>query len=275
METTNVQIVGRDNSGYIQTADTQTVNRALFGSSGTLTGLNIYQIIPKVKQLVFSGQSSVQNGILGGGYTSFNGTGTNMCTQLISANNWGITQPKTFYIYTSMNEKIYYEYIDTLGNERTAMIDVSAYLWNVLPLQTGFTQQMVGINNFRLANSISSPQEIYIATSSSTTNAIYSACYNGYRAGILTCPANAVMYITDITISASVRINFGVFKYDAITGARQSIFYMNVNITQYTITAGSDGCIGGYIYPGEAIVMGLLDPAFTIATANVVIKYLS
>ncbi len=280
METQNLQIVGRDNSGYIQTVDVQKVGNTLFGGSGTVTGFNIYQIMPKVKQLVFSGQSGTQNGILAGGYSGYNSDWRSewTCTQTVGANNWGITQPKTFYVLADNGLKtIFYEYIDTLGNERTASFDIPTLgAWYTLPLQTGFTQQMVGINRFRLSSSMANESEkIIIATSFSANNGIYSAFYNGYRAGVLTCPANAIMYITNITFYASAQTNFGIYKYDAITGARKSIFYMNINVTQYTITAGPDGSIGGYIYPGEAVVMSTLKAIFTVAHANVVIKYLS
>ncbi len=289
MEMQNLQLVVRDNSGYIQKVDVQKVDKSLFGGNGTLTGLNIYQIMPKVKQLVFSGQSGTQNGILGGGYTNFNSgwVTSTTCSVTVGGYEWGISRPKTFYIKAVTGLKtIYYEYIDTLGNERTMSYAIPTLdVWYPLPLQTGFTQEMVGINNFRLSSSMANEQEQlyisgYLSAIASENNSLYSACYNGYRAGVLTCPANAIMFITNITIYAGLTIfapttTFGIYKYDAVTGARKSLFYMNINVMQYTITPGHDGTIGGYIYPGEAVVMSTLKAVFTVAHATVVIKYLS
>ncbi len=270
METTNLQIVGRDNSGYIQTVDVQSVDKRLFGGNGTLTGINIYQIQPKVKQLVLSGQSGTSNTIIGYGALSMDTL-------------WGISKPKTFYAsinYPGTRKIIYYDYIDVCGNERSMSFDVSASTtatntWYEMPLQTGFTQSIAGINNFRLGSNTNVNDVIIISTTTGDAGSPYSMSYKFSYTGVLTCPNNAIMYITNISTYCSARCNFAIYKYDAITGARKGIFYMNINITQYTISAGADGCIGGYIYPGEAIAMVDLDNIYITAFANVVIKYLS
>lgn len=265
MNNVNLQIAGRDNSGVLQTATVATVDKTLFGSNGTLTGLNVYQIIPMVKQYVMSGACSTQDGVC-----SIEGSQI-----LISRYDWGISQPKSFSLITNLlnpnPNTLYYDAVDSLGNENT---------YSVVTLPSGTSLITLGsfasINNVRLPAGLS--DEIVTI---SYGGSISQMAYNFYYNPVITCPNNAIMFVSNITvnrISNNASVIF-LYKYDAITGARKLVFRNRVFDAVGHFESSSDGSIGGYMYPGESILMasGTVDGTGVpniIAYANVVIKYL-
>jgi hypothetical protein len=278
METTSVQIVGRDSDGGINSVDMQTIDGKFFDVSGQLTGLkltglNIYQIMPKVKQLVMSGTSvSRANNMLGG--TSAN--------QLFYDASGGIARPPTrFFAYGTLLPPalpitLGYDYVDHTGAEKTASV-----LFTVsgrVELTTG----IAGINNVNLSRSLTniltSNERFYISISGDTTGtkAMFDTGYNYYYNNMITCPNNAVMYVTNISLDmTSNSQGIALLKFDSIIGTSSVIWQMSFPGVTYNICAGGDGSLGGYMYPGEAVAMCTTNLANTItAYANVVIKYL-
>jgi hypothetical protein len=267
MDALNLQIVARDNSGILQDAATvTTVDKTLFGSSGTFVGLNVYQIIPKVKQYVMGGVCSTQNGVC-----SVEGSQIS-----ISRYDWGISTPKSFSILStdlinSNPNTLYYDAVDSNGNENT-------YSVVTLPSGTNLTElgSFASINNVRLPAGLGTGR-INIIYGGNIASMTYDTYYNP----VITCPNNAIMFVSSITvnrISNNASVIF-LYKYDAITGARKLVFRSRVYDPVGHFESGSDGSIGGYMYPGESILMasGTVTGTGTpniIAYANVVIKYL-
>ncbi len=259
---------------YIHNSQT-TLNNTLFGGSSYKNGLNVYQIMPKVKQLVMSGISNVSDGILAG-----------ISGQTIDATiNFGIQNPKFWFVNmdaASTAKTIYYDYVNANGEECSASVLAPVGItWTQLPLQSGTTAEIVSINNYRLSGSLTTNDILYVchaanlASANITTTMYYANYYNNYTS-LITCPNNCIMYITNIHGYSGGINNFQVIKYDSITGARKQIFYQGIGGSgQFNISAGNDGCIGGYITGGESIHMGISSAQSTYAFANVIIKYLS
>jgi hypothetical protein len=248
-----------------------TVDKTLFGAaSGTYSGINMYPIQPKVKQLVMSGSTATANGILGG----------HNSTQTISNVNWGITQPKTFYITMnagSAQRTFYYDYVDTNGNERTMGYTIPTPItnWYALPLQTGFTEQMVGINNVRVTASLTTADAYFISNTQSIANTVCSGTYGRNFNAVITIPNNAIGYVSNVFMYNAVASNFNLFKYDNQSGARKNIYYYNTAFATNHMASGYEGALGGILQPGEAVLGGNENSNSMVVFANVVIKYLS
>jgi hypothetical protein len=271
--TSKVQIVGTDNSGIFQTVDVQTVDKTLFGYNGEVTGLNMYQIIPKVKQLVMSGKCDIiTNRIYGGDITTLS----------ISSNIWGaLSAYKTFYAYSDAGPvTIYYDYVDQDANEKSGQIDVSFRTWKQ------FTEiNIAGINKVRTSRRLTTSDQISITVG--VTGRAYAiffsspgSIYNSYLNSVITCPNNAIMYVTNISTLSSTQseIDLCIMRYQGNTGVTDTIFATALSGWTNHIAAGSDGTLGGYMYPGDAILMYTTynsSGTTNWAYANVVIKYLS
>jgi hypothetical protein len=254
---------------YVRNPST-TVNNSLFGGTGTTTGINMYSQPVKQKQLVMSGTTASVNGILGGQGSS----------QTISNVDWGITKPKTFYISMASGgtaKTFYYDYIDTNGNERTGTYTIPTPItnWYALPLQTGFTEQMVGINSVRVSSTLTTNDTYYISNTQSTANTVCSGSYGRTYNAVITIPNNAYAYVSNSMMSNAVANFFNFWKYDAITGARKNIFYYPTSFAINHAVAGCDGSLGGILQAGEAVLGGIEAGSNMVLFANVVIKYLS
>jgi hypothetical protein len=250
---------------------TTTVDKTLFGaSSGTYTGINMYPVQPKVKQLVISGTTTAVNGIVGGQGS----------TQTISNVNWGITQSKTFYISMlagGAQRTFYYDYVDTNGNEHTMNYTIPTPItnWYALPLKTGETSLMVGINSVRVTASLTVNDFYYISNTQSTATAVCSGQYGRTYNAIITIPNNAIGYVSNLMMSNATANFFNLWKYDNQTGARKNIFYYPTVFAINHASAGCDGSLGGYLQPGEAVLGGIESGSNLVLFGNVVIKYLS
>jgi hypothetical protein len=247
------------------------VDNTLFGAvNGSYSGINMYPVQPKVKQLVISGTTASVNGILGGQGS----------TQTISNVDWGITKPKTFYISMAAGgiaRTFYYDYIDTNGNERTMGYTIPTPItnWYALPLQTGFTEQMVGINNVRVTATLTINDTYYISNTQSTANTVCSGSYGRNYNAVITIPNNAIGYVSNLMMSNATANFFNLWKYDNQSGARKNIFYYPTSFAINHAVAGCDGSLGGYLQPGEAVLGGIEAGSNMVLFGNVVIKYLS
>jgi hypothetical protein len=259
---------------YINNAST-TVDRTIFGATGataginTNTGINTYSIPIKQKQLVMSGSTGTSNGVLAGANSTFT----------IASTDWGITKPKTFSIFMTTGSVIktfFYDYVDTNGNERTGTLTpTTVNAWHQLPLQTGFTEQMVGINSVRVSASLLADDVYYIAYNASIATAVASGTFSRTFCGIITIPNNAIGYVSNFTVFNGIASNFNLHKCDAITGARKNIYYYNTPFSTNHAPAGFEGALGGILRPGEAVFSANENANTMVMFANVVIKYLS
>ncbi len=196
METTNLKISTRDNSGYIQTVDVQKVDNSFVGGNGTLTGINIYQIQPKIKTLFYSAYSNdgIANRLLSsGGSINF------------STYNWGLgmSLAKNYWAYsTAYNRTIYYDYIDPSGNEGSHSMSLVANQYTLLKMSND-SSFFACINNFTVQPNVSGDYPVYISLSPSTINAIGAINYHRCHNGALMCPNNAIMTIDSIHINVN------------------------------------------------------------------------
>jgi hypothetical protein len=89
------------------------------------------------------------------------------------------------------------------------------------------------------------------------------------------------MYVSNITTFLgfpNVQGNILLLKFDGSTGASKVVFRTVLWRTSDTFSAGPDGSIGGYMYPGDAVAMASTSSnkeTYIHAFANVIIKYLS
>ena len=259
---------------YINNAST-TVNRTIFGATGataginTNTGINTYSIPIKQKQLVISGSTGTSKGVLAGANSTFT----------IGVADWGITKPKIFSIFmnaTSVAKTFFYDYVDTKGNERTGTLTVpTVNAWHQLPLQSGFTEQMVGINNVRVSASLLENDAYFIAFNADLANTVCSGIFGRTYNAVITIPNNAIGYVSNVMMSNAANNYFNLWKYDAITGARSNIFYYPTVITVNHAAAGYEGSLGGLLKPGEAVLGSIESASNMVLFGNVVIKYLS
>ena len=177
---------------------------------------------------------------------------------------------------TSVAKTFYYDYVDTNGNERTGTFTVpTVNAWHQLPLQTGFTEQMVGINSVRVSTSLSATDSYQIAFNATFANTINSGERGRYYNAVITIPNNAYGYVSNAMMTNSTANWFNFWKYDAITGARRNIFYQPTSFVTQSAVAGYGGSIGGILNAGEAVLAGCESSSNIVYFGNVVIKYLS
>ncbi len=250
METTNIQIVGRDSSGSFSSADIQKIDKAFFNSSGTLTGLNVYQIQPKIKALHFHGFTSVQNNLLSPVYN----------TNGYNSYNWGLgnTLAKSYWVHAqSFARTIYYEYIDTCGNERSSQMNVSAGVITPLKLAGNIDSSFACINKVKVSPVINGDFGVRVvhSTSDISNNTAVFLSYNTEMYLALMCPNNAIMKVDSMCIMAYATIDIVIYKHKS-DGTRTAVGYYKAQNNNYTFcTADKDGSLCGYFYPGETITM--------------------
>ncbi len=261
METTNVQIVGRDSSGSFSAADIQKIDKSFFNSSVTLAGFNIYQIQPKIKTFIYNAYAeSVNDSLL-----TASGNNVNYSTY-----NWGLGSAlkKTYSIYSSdFARRAYYDYIDQSGNEKSSFMDVSANL------NTFFKEGNIAcINNFRVTPNVNG-NAVYFTIATSVDIAKIS--YNGYYNAAIMCPNNAIMRIENMTVYTNQRNTFTIYKNDP-NGLRSAQAMYGLTGTN-NMTTNSVGSLAGYYYPGETLTMsntaGGNNTGNVYVYARVMIKY--
>jgi hypothetical protein len=216
------------------------------------TGLNVYQIYPKIKSLALTGLNNITTAD-----TLMAGQNSNIG---VNAYQWGkINANKSYWLYTPLNANvrtISYNYINSLGNEATGT--ATGIVNSYVPLQSN----IVCLNNFTVSGgvSITSTDALYItlAGSGGTNLAVCSLVavrYNMNNA-IFTVPNNAIALITSI---------------DALLGTSNEYYYMNVwdangnrsvpnvtynyssNVNNYRASGGDYGCIGRILTAGETV----------------------
>jgi hypothetical protein len=258
----------RDSSGTVQTFDDTTNG-----------GLNIYQIIPKVKQLVMSGECPA----FAPAYSAFTGSTVFGGAKTIDQVTWGMSNNinnNLFFVKGFINSpvKLYYNYIDYgkknyVNNESTAEIniDISGFSYIMLTNNT-----IVGINDVRLSRRLGTTETVRISNIQDLSNNIIEYTSRYYHHSIITCPNNAIMFVSNINANGPQN-DIALAKYEANTGVRTTIFRHNLFNASHHFTAGYGGCLGCYMYPGDAVLMFSINNflASSVAYANVVIKYLS
>jgi hypothetical protein len=240
-----------------------TTNTTISGYTGL--GLNMYQILPKMKNyaMVGSNNYALADAILAG----------QGCTFTVSSYAWGKANAnKSFWLYTPPTgnvRTISYNYINASGDEITATATgiTNAYV----ALQTN----IVGVNNFTITGNVqlTATDGLYITLANTGTVTLSVASMRDVRFynnnAIFTVPNNAIAMITNI---------------DAIIGTANDFFYMNVwdangnrttpwvgtmfqnttiNVSNYRAGSGEYGCIGRVLLAGETVAFTSLQTTST------------
>ena len=208
-------LVGKNGVNYVNLSATSAgyLNTNITNSSTTndysQTGINMYQILPKVKSYAITGLNNITTAD-----TLMAGSGSNIG---INAYQWGkINANKSYWLYTPTGaniRSITYNYIDSAGNDATGT--ATGIVNSYVALQSN----IVCLNNFSVSGSVSitSTDALYITLANSGTTTLSVCSLNNVRYNmnnaIFTVPNNAIALITSI---------------DAVLGTANEYYYMNV-----------------------------------------------
>jgi hypothetical protein len=252
-----------------------TTNTTLSTIDGKLTtttndystvGLNVYQILPKVKQYTFGGidNNATAYRLIGGNSTSGN--------IAIDTMSFGLANPRVYYATTTIgtpNTNLYIDYIDNSGNliEDAGPYAIVATLATTLPTMIG------GPIKFRTSTTIgsiaNSSHSVYISAinGGDTTRVLGHLSIANYGIAIFTIPSGYIGYITNITAAFSTAGSLLMVKWNS-AGIRQIAYKCNVeNTLNISISAGYDGMIGGIFTAGESIGF-----SHNLATTNKIVQ---
>lgn len=235
-------------SAYVQ--NDSTTNNIVSGFTNGNVGLNVYQIVPKIKSYAMAGANGIPTAptdvILGGAGTSL----------LITGIQFGLQNPRTYYFNSAVAERVIkYTYVDSSGNEQTTTQTCTvANKWYPTPLA-------IGINEFNITGTnvnFGSSDTIYLNTTNSGNTylgSIYSTRYQ-YN-GLFTCPNNAIAMITSIDGLCSTSVDLYYMNIWDASGNR-SVPYLYVcntgTINNFKTAGGGEyGCIGRIIKAGESV----------------------
>jgi hypothetical protein len=280
-----VSLFGDKNQLDVKDNDTNTtlisMNDKLYTTTNnnSIVGLNMYQILPKIKTYTQAGRfTNTTNGLMGG----------NNSTQTFTSLNWGKSNGKTFY--ASMNgtsRTLSYEYVDIDGNTGVNTVVAPTTGWSsALTLEGGVSGvgKIVSINKWFSATSLGTSDTVFFThavppATPTSANTIAGGEYGDYYCGVMTVPNNCIMYITNVFSSISgAGVLLWLVKWDAITGARTTVWnYVapsagSLNLSASGATEGAT--IGGFFYAGESFGWGRSLSASNDLCATVVCRTL-
>jgi hypothetical protein len=241
-----------------------------------VVGLNMYQILPKIKTYTQAGRFTTSTNALFGGNNS---------NQTFTSLNWGKSNGKTFY--ASMNttsRTLSYEYVDIDGNSGVNTVVAPTTGWSsALTLQGGASGvgKIVSINKWFSTTSLGTSDTVFFThavppTTPNSANTISGGEYGDYYNGVMTVPNNCIMYITNVFSYNNGLNDLWLVKWDAITGARitvwNSVSLSNINLSASGATEGAT--IGGFFYAGESFGWGKNGATANNINATVVCRFL-
>lgn len=217
-------------------------------------GLNMYQIMPKIKNITMYGYNNTANANL------FLAGTFNTMTLTSFTSFWGKANTKTFYLYTSGTaaRTIKYYYIDANGDEKT---DTATGVANGYVL---LKSNIVGVNSFEYTggNAVfdnNDSSHIVIGNTSTYTTAVCSK-YN-WRQDLQNCiytvPNGCIALVN--TIDGAVNIANDIFNLNVwdVNGNRSVVwsgyFYAATTSNARTAGGGEYGCFGRIFTAGETI----------------------
>jgi hypothetical protein len=262
----NLEGIGRT-SGSLNTNITNGSTTNLDG----ISGINLYQIRPKIKMYSLRGRSTnnVNNAMMGSAGSTF--------TIFDISNFGGWAAAKTFYgRLTGIGQTtttITYDYVRksdfALVEGATINLNTSAY--SVL------ANDIISINRSYASSRYQSVNDEYhLAYSQSKTVAT-----NGYvvidnviqdDSSFVTIPAGYIGWISQLTAYSSASTQFGVIKWSGTVQSRETVYSIYVASNFSTIT-GNTGSLGGIFYPGDTIgILRTVASAQSYISCNIVIQ---
>jgi hypothetical protein len=237
-----------DTTGGSLTSTNNALNT--FISNGSTTnfnsgsGINVYQILPKVKMYTFGGfdANSTANSLIIGSPT---------VAQVTSSTAFTFGSTMTFYavLGVSGTKNITVEYV----NENGIIVISSPILIN------GTSAVSLGtfksILDFRLDSTIASGDALYIGTSSNVTTLKQTSLYyediNQKLVGAITIPNGYIGYITNLTSQANTATNITLNRWTSL-GVKSAVWRANNQGTIY-INSGYEGTLGGIFTAGDTL----------------------
>jgi len=217
------------------------------------TALSTYQILPKTKSFVLTGFSGgTANNIMAGINSSIG----------LTEYNWGKINPRTHYLFcTGVRRDINYTYIDSSGDEQTAV--ATGVLNSYVSLGS-----IVSVNEFSLSGtntnfSTSDDVRITVSNTASNTKIVGSLTNNLYhqQGCFFTVPNNAIAMITSIDAILGTSNDFYQLNLWDVNGNRSvlGVYIMAVNSNSNHRAAGGGeyGCIGRIIKAGETVAFSV------------------
>jgi hypothetical protein len=206
------------------------------------TGLNVYQILPKVKMYTIGGFDETSSTYRLFGLATPNGINT-------TATNFGLANPRVHYGGTSSGtDRV--AYIDYVNSSGDLVENAGPYTFNSVTYAT--LPNMIAPIKFRLTSNLSTGQAVYISiTANSSVTAVAGQDQNQYCIGTFTVPNGYIGYISNLTSNVVATTNIQIVKWD-VNGIRSVIYRFN-NTGNADHTAGYEGGLGGIFYAGETV----------------------
>jgi hypothetical protein len=252
------------NTKLVQTFNT---NNTTIDPGYGRNGLNVFQILPKIKTYAMGGTNP--NGAAAD--TLFGGSTT---TLRVDTTSFGFANQKTFYGHIPTGNtarSIKYDYIDSSGIEQTATTALVVNSYTTL-----FTGS--GINSFKIAGNFNpgSADLIYVTiNNTSTVNNVGSLNIRNHYNGIFTCPANAVAMVTSLDYNLSTAAEtFYMHIFDSV-GNRQTVYAGYAYQTGVNNFRANPEGLGRMILPLESVCFSssLTTPTAKFLYYTVQVKY--
>jgi hypothetical protein len=227
------------------------------------TGINVYQILPKVKMYNFGGfdANATANGLIIGNAT----TG-----QVVSSAsfNFGGTMQFWAVLGSAGTKNLTIDYVDASGDIVTSSIDINGT--TVTSLGT-----FKSILDFRLSSTIVSGDQLFIGTANNVTTlkerSLYYEDINQKLVGAVTIPNGYIGYITNLTSQTNTASNITLNRWNSL-GVKSAVWRVT-NTGNIYINSGYDGTLGGIFNAGDTLAFSAQTAvAGKSVIANLVLK---
>ena len=258
------QPVSFDTSSSIPVTGNITIDNDSTTNFNSTTGLNVYQILPKVKMYSLGGfdGNSTANSLIIGSATVAQVTSS-------AAFNFGGTMQFWAVLGSGGSRSITFDYVDASGNIQTTTAD------NINSSTTISLGTFKSILDFRLSSSIVSGETLYIGTSSVVNTlkerSVYYEDINQKLVGAITIPNDYIGYITNLTSQTNTASNITLNRWNS-SGVKSAVWRVN-NQGNVNINSGYDGTLGGIFNAGDTLAFSAQTAvAGKSVIANLVLK---
>jgi len=241
-----------------------TIDNGSTTNFNSATGINVYQILPKVRMYNFGGfdPNATANGLIIGNAT----TG-----QVVSSASFNFGGTMTFWAVLGAvgTKNIIVDYVDASGYIQTS---ISNPINGTTP-----TSLVTGkcILDFRLSSTIASGDALYIGTSNNVTTlkqtSVYYEDINQKLVGAITIPNDYIGYITNLTSQTTTSSNITLNRWNSSL-VKSAVWRVN-NQGNIYINSGDEGTLGGVFTAGDTLVFSAQSAsAGKSVVANLVLK---
>ena len=236
------QPVSFDTSSSIPVTGDITIVNDSTTNFDSATGINVYQILPKVKMYTIGGFDETSSVYRLFGLATPNGINT-------TVTNFGLANARVHYGGTSggTNRDAYIDYVDSEGE---LVENAGPYTFNNTTYYT--LPSMIAPIKFRLTTNLAAGQAVYISTTAnSSVTAVAGQDQNQYCIGTFTVPNGYIGYISHLTSTVAAATNIQIVKWD-VNGIRSVVYRFN-NTGNADFSSGYEGSLGGIFYAGETV----------------------